>query len=226
MIMQNSSIIAAGPCFDFRRGVIYVIEHPSCGIRYVGKTSNPKSRKNAHRLEAENYANKRRMYRWWRAVLKTSGVRPSFRVIKECDRGELDHYERHYIAKYRQEGLKLFNKQSGGGPIGWDSQRAKYNPSDYAEFRINGMCAVPVSYNSKHDRWGRKNCRSFWWVIVDDKLYPHVVGELWYVKNNNGYYSPRATIDGKKVMMGGIAKRVGIEASFSRTTHPLVLVPS
>lgn len=90
---------------------IYTLKDPiSNDIRYIGKTTNPKDRLNAHITRSKN--NKYHSARWVKSVLN-KGLRPVLEVIEECTENNWVEREKHWIAYYR-ELFDLTNILDGG----------------------------------------------------------------------------------------------------------------
>ena len=110
--MQNSSPLE-------RPWVIYTLVDPRDGcVRYVGWTTNPKTRFRDHLKPSRAGCGQQRRDRWIRSVL-ADGYRPTMEII-ERGTGEWADREIHWIAHYRGiVGKKLTNTTLGGeGALG------------------------------------------------------------------------------------------------------------
>lgn len=90
---------------------IYTLKDPeSNNIRYVGKTTNPKNRLNAHITRSKN--NKYHSARWVKSLLN-KGLKPILEVIEECADDNWQEREKFWI-KFYNEKCDLTNTLEGG----------------------------------------------------------------------------------------------------------------
>lgn len=94
------------------RGIVYGLCHPVTGeLRYVGKTAvSPRLRLQDHVLRARHGA-QTRLSKWLRSLDDAPIVRVLEREIAIAD---LDDRERAWIARLRDEGVRLTNGTEGG----------------------------------------------------------------------------------------------------------------
>lgn len=90
---------------------IYVLKHPITNeVRYVGKTTNPKTRLYNH-IQMVNIG-KTHCKSWIKSLLIQS-LKPILQVIEECDK-DCSIREQYWIEYYKRLGNKLCNHTIGG----------------------------------------------------------------------------------------------------------------
>jgi hypothetical protein len=115
---------------------IYGLHCPVAGtIRYVGKSTKPAKRLNAHMCGAKSFTYSHHTARWLRK-LDASGLRPSVVILHECQSGERwQDVERQFIASAAERGWQLTNSTAGGegldytDPVAEAAYRAKLSAS-------------------------------------------------------------------------------------------------
>jgi len=91
---------------------IYVLIDPKDGsVRYVGKTSNPKSRLSGHITECKKEKYKHRRANWIRSLL-IENLKPIIKFIKVCPLNDFEKVEEHYISVFKSD--KLTNSDETG----------------------------------------------------------------------------------------------------------------
>jgi len=91
---------------------IYVLIDPiDNDIRYVGKTSNPKSRLSGHITECKKEKYKHYRARWIRSLLKKN-LKPIIKFIKVCPLNDFEKFETEYIKIFKSE--RLTNSDESG----------------------------------------------------------------------------------------------------------------
>lgn len=97
---------------------IYTLAHPiTLEVVYVGQTSLELN----DRLAAHHSASLRRSTRIyeWMQNLRRDGLAPTIQLVEEVLKEDINNSEKHWIAKYRSEGVNLLNVTDGGkGPTG------------------------------------------------------------------------------------------------------------
>jgi len=84
---------------------IYVLIDPiDNDIRYVGKTSNPRSRLSGHITECKKESSKHYRARWIRSLLKNN-LKPIIKFIKVCPLNDFVKFETEYIKMFKSERL-------------------------------------------------------------------------------------------------------------------------
>lgn len=93
---------------------IYALRCPiSGGIRYIGKTKNPKARLAAHLSKSRGFHVNHHCSRWIRKLLE-QGLNPHLEVLHSVDGGDWQTVEAKFIADYRAAGHDLTNMTAGG----------------------------------------------------------------------------------------------------------------
>lgn len=91
---------------------IYLLIDPRDNeVRYVGKTSNPKSRLSGHITECKKETVKHRRSRWIKSLLRDK-LKPIITFVKVCPLSEFEKYEAEYIKLYSSN--KLTNSDENG----------------------------------------------------------------------------------------------------------------
>ena len=91
---------------------IYVLLDPRDNeVRYVGKTSNPKSRLSSHISECKRETSKHYRARWIRSLLKDN-IKPIIKFIKVCPLNDFEKFETEYIKIFKSD--KLTNSDETG----------------------------------------------------------------------------------------------------------------
>lgn len=91
---------------------IYVLIDPRDNeVRYVGKTSNPKSRLSGHITECKKESTKHYRARWIRSLLKDN-IKPIIKFIKVCPLNDFEKFETEYIKIFKSD--KLTNSDETG----------------------------------------------------------------------------------------------------------------
>lgn len=91
---------------------IYVLLDPRDNeVRYVGKTSNPKSRLSGHISECKRESSKHYRARWIRSLLKDN-LKPIIKFIKVCPLNDFEKFETEYIKIFKSD--KLTNSDETG----------------------------------------------------------------------------------------------------------------
>lgn len=91
---------------------IYVLIDPKDqSVRYVGKTSNPKSRLSGHITECKKENVMHRRARWIRSLLREN-LKPIINFIKVCPLNDFEKVEEHYIKHFKS--YKLTNSDETG----------------------------------------------------------------------------------------------------------------
>ena len=91
---------------------IYGLHDPRTGaLRYVGKANCSAKRLQGHLRDAKR--RKTPLYSWINS-LGREGHLPELRLIETCDQENWRDRERHWIAKYREDGAHLANVADGG----------------------------------------------------------------------------------------------------------------
>ncbi len=99
--------------------VIYALVDPRDGtVRYVGQTTNPTSRKAAHRIGKGHSSTARP----WFDELHALGLEPGLRLVARCEHDDADMAERYWIGFYRSLG-PLYNVNPGGKSARGNCQR-------------------------------------------------------------------------------------------------------
>lgn len=88
-------------------------------LRYVGKTDKLLStRLSQHISEAKKISKKAHRHKWILQVLK-DGLKPIIEPLEETDDQNWEEAERRWIARFREQGVRLTNMTDGGeGPVG------------------------------------------------------------------------------------------------------------
>ena len=91
---------------------IYVLLDPRDNeVRYVGKTSNPKSRLSGHITECKKESSKHYRAKWIRSLLKDN-LKPIIKFIKVCPLNDFEKFETEYIKIFKSD--KLTNSDETG----------------------------------------------------------------------------------------------------------------
>jgi len=132
---------------DADSSFVYVLLDPRDGsVRYVGQTTDPKSRAVSHR---RNQPSGNPHMDSWKAQLKSVGLAPRFLVVDSAPTERLDFMERRWIAYYRSLGV-LLNYESGGQDGGRRAYRKSPPPKEKRSARA-------ARYQGKHN-W-RNKCK-------------------------------------------------------------------
>ena len=106
---------------------IYTLSDNS-GIRYVGKSNNPKERLRIHLKECKM---KRTHKEKWIFSLKESGEIPILEILDEIEDKEWCFFESYWISQLKSWGFNLLNGTSGGE--GSDGFRGKKHSEETKE---------------------------------------------------------------------------------------------
>ncbi len=92
---------------------LYILKDPNAyEVRYVGMTTNTKTRLNVH-IRSARYHTRNPKETWIHSLL-LDGQKPTMEVIETCEQGTWAVRERFWIDFYKQEGCDLTNIASGG----------------------------------------------------------------------------------------------------------------
>lgn len=92
---------------------IYTLSDPrNSAVRYIGQSNNPQHRYKQH-LQQPGIFKKGK----WIKELKDLGIKSSLNIIWECEKENVDLWERVWIAMYLETGSNLLNSTPGGQSI-------------------------------------------------------------------------------------------------------------
>lgn len=89
---------------------IYVLRESGCNeVRYVGQTTNPKSRKGQHCKQSPRWLGVASPRRTWLVDARSRGVSVDFEIIEECNITNVFERESFWIEHYRRQGHRITN---------------------------------------------------------------------------------------------------------------------
>lgn len=138
---------------------IYELQHPDTfEVRYLGVTSRPSRRLQAHLDTAFSQKNHRAC--WVRSLL-AQGKKPLLVVIDEVPEAEWSFWEREYIRVYKASGVRLVNSCEGGkGTRGLPSPRRGVPLKDSTKAKMSAAMKGRTAWNKGrvNQHWlGRKH---------------------------------------------------------------------
>ncbi len=115
-------------------------------LKYIGATSKKLKRRLIEHIQRRTRENNKRCD--W--LLSLGDTKPIIKPIDICDESNWEEKERYWIAKYREDGISLFNNSGGGkGPLGARYTKAYVpQPKDKVAKRMASM-AITLAVSGK-----------------------------------------------------------------------------